>query len=100
MSKRSQEDEEIDEMFQFAVEQVRNSEEKKNGGPTDDEKLKFYGLYKQATVGPCNIPKPWAVQVVESAKWNAWNGYGKMSKNDAKLKYCELYEKLEKKYKK
>lgn len=90
---------EIEANFKFAIEQIRNSEAK-NGGPTNDEKSKFYGLYKQATIGPCNIPQPWAINVVERAKWNAWNSLGKMSKETAMVKYCNLYMEIDQKYNK
>lgn len=82
---------EIQENFEFAVEQIRNSNPNASRKPTDDEKLKFYGLYKQATIGKCNVGAPWAFQVVECAKWNAWNSLGNMSKETAMLKYCDLY---------
>lgn len=35
----------------------------------DDQKLQLYGLYKQATVGDIDAPKPWAIQIADSAKW-------------------------------
>jgi diazepam-binding inhibitor (GABA receptor modulating acyl-CoA-binding protein) len=37
--------------------------------PVAADKLQFYGLYKQATEGDINIPKPSSRQVVEYAKW-------------------------------
>lgn len=33
------------------------------------DKLQFYGLYKQATEGDVNIPRPSSRQVVDYAKW-------------------------------
>lgn len=33
------------------------------------QKLKVYGLYKQATMGPCQKPRPSAWDAVGSAKW-------------------------------
>ena len=94
-SKQSQVD--IKENFDFAVEQVYNS---KPGsvGPTNEERLQFYALYKQATVGKCNILKPWAFQVVQTEKWNAWNNLGNMSSETAMLQYCDLYMKIYDKY--
>ena len=71
---------EIKENFDFAVNQIRNSKQTKSGSPTNEQKLKFYGLYKQATLGKCNTPKPWAIQVEAYAKWNAWNDLGNMKK--------------------
>lgn len=81
---------EIEDNFNFAVEQIRNTESK-GSGPSDAIKLQFYALYKQATIGKCNIPQPWALQVVDRAKWDAWNKLGNMSKETAMTKYCELY---------
>ena len=36
----------------------------------DDQRLLLYGLYKQSIVGDVNVPKPWAIQIVETAKWS------------------------------
>ncbi len=81
---------EIEENFNFAVEQIRNSSSK-DSKHSDDIKLKFYALYKQATIGKCNISQPWAYHVVDRAKWNAWNNLGNISKETAMTQYCELY---------
>jgi peroxisomal 3,2-trans-enoyl-CoA isomerase len=91
-------DKEIQKNFEFIVDAVKNSTPLAEGGPTDTEKLKFYALYKQATVGKCNTTQPWAFNVVERAKWNAWNDLGNMSKQTAMLKYCEHYANLSSKY--
>lgn len=40
---------------------------------TDENKLIIYGLYKQATVGDCNTPKPSIIDFVAKSKWNSWN---------------------------
>lgn len=89
---------EIKENFEFAVEQVRSSDSNSSTGPTDNEKLEFYALYKQATVGKCNTTCPWAFNVVDRAKWDAWNNLGNMSKNNAMIKYCDLYMDISGKY--
>ncbi len=81
---------EIIDNFNFVVEQIKNSEPNK-GNLSNDTKLQFYSLYKQATVGKCNIPQPWAVQFEERAKWDAWNKLGNMSKETAMLNYCDIY---------
>jgi acyl-CoA-binding protein len=57
--------------------------------PSNDTKLKFYGLFKQATEGTCDIPKPAFYDVVGRYKWSAWKANGSMSKEDAMLKYIE-----------
>ncbi|RMZ93867.1 Acyl- -binding domain-containing 5 [Brachionus plicatilis] len=54
---------------------------------TNDDKLKFYSYYKQATEGPCDTPQPSIFKLVERAKWNAWNELGNLSKEDAMKSY-------------
>lgn len=89
---------EIKENFDYAVEQIRSSKPRSTNGPTDAEKLKFYALYKQATLGKCNTSQPWAFNVVERAKWDAWNALGNISKTDAMIQYCDLYIQTSDKY--
>ena len=40
---------------------------------TDEEKLKIYGLYKQATIGDVNTDRPGMFDLKGKAKWDAWN---------------------------
>jgi peroxisomal 3,2-trans-enoyl-CoA isomerase len=47
--------------------------------PGNDVKLKLYALFKQATVGTCNTPKPSMVDFVNRAKWNAWSDLKSLS---------------------
>ncbi|KAE9417043.1 hypothetical protein Angca_003149, partial [Angiostrongylus cantonensis] len=54
---------------------------------TTDEKLAFYSLYKQATVGPCNTCQPRFWNIVEKFKWDAWNNLGTMEPTEAKKNY-------------
>ena len=56
---------------------------------SNEEKLKFYSLFKQATVGDVQGDQPWAVQVEKRAKWDAWNSRKGLSKDDAKAQYVE-----------
>ena len=49
--------------------------------------LHFYSLYKQATEGRCNRSKPWAFDVINKAKWDAWNKLGDMPKEEAMKNY-------------
>ena len=39
---------------------------------SNEQKLKFYGYYKQVTVGVVNTPQPYFFNVFERAKWDAW----------------------------
>ncbi|EPS61156.1 hypothetical protein M569_13645, partial [Genlisea aurea] len=36
---------------------------------SNDAALILYALYQQATVGPCNIPKPRGWSPIEQSKW-------------------------------
>ena len=66
--------------------------------PTDSEKLHLYSLYKQSLLGDCNVDKPWFVDPVGRAKWNAWNDIRGMSCDNAQVKYIELVEQLISRY--
>jgi peroxisomal 3,2-trans-enoyl-CoA isomerase len=52
--------------------------------PNDNTKLQLYALYKQATVGLCNSPKPGMLDFVAKAKRDAWLSLGDM----AKVEHC------------
>lgn len=51
--------------------------------------LELYGLYKQATVGKCNVPKPGLFALQAKAKWNAWNDLADMTGEIAMQKYVD-----------
>ncbi|XP_076757958.1 acyl-CoA-binding domain-containing protein 7-like [Xylocopa sonorina] len=68
-------------------------------GPTDQEYLELYSLYKQAIIGNVNIPKPAVSDVKAKAKWDAWKTKEGMSQNDAKEAYVNVANKLIGKYK-
>jgi acyl-CoA-binding protein len=55
-----------------------------------DQKLKLYGLYKQASLGDCNIPKPSAFKIEARAKFEAWDANRGMKKEDAMKEYIRL----------
>ncbi|KAL7984531.1 hypothetical protein Chor_003101 [Crotalus horridus] len=79
-------------IMQFSQEDFEKAKEQVNllqDEPSDDIKLKLYGLYKQATVGPCNIPKPSILDFINKAKWDAWNSLGSMTQS-----YIELVSSL------
>ncbi|NXY18736.1 ECI2 isomerase, partial [Atrichornis clamosus] len=62
--------------------------------PGNETKLKLYALFKQATEGPCNAPKPGMLDFVKKAKWDAWNSLGNLSQDNARKKYAELVSSL------
>lgn len=53
----------------------------------NDTLLILYGLFKQATIGDCNISKPGFFDMKGQAKWNAWNDNKNMDKQTAMKRY-------------
>ncbi|PIO23399.1 hypothetical protein AB205_0119940 [Aquarana catesbeiana] len=62
--------------------------------PSNEMMLKFYSFYKQATQGPCNIPRPAFWDPVGRYKWDAWNSLGDMTKEDAMVAYVDEMKKI------
>uniref|UniRef100_A0A1B0CRI7 ACB domain-containing protein n=1 Tax=Lutzomyia longipalpis TaxID=7200 RepID=A0A1B0CRI7_LUTLO len=56
--------------------------------------LKFYSLYKQATLGPCTQGKPAFWDIVNRAKWQSWKHLGEMSRERAMENYVEELKKI------
>ena len=63
------------DVFQNATEYVKTI----IGKLTAEDLLFFYGRYKQATIGPCNVDKPSFFDFQGKQKWNAWKNLGDMS---------------------
>ncbi|XP_045045016.2 enoyl-CoA delta isomerase 2 isoform X3 [Desmodus rotundus] len=78
------------EEFENAVNQV----ELLKKDPGSEVKLKLYALYKQATEGPCNMPKPGVFDFINKAKWDAWNALGSLPKETARQSYVDLVSSL------
>nr|CAH8825383.1 unnamed protein product [Trichobilharzia regenti] len=51
--------------------------------------LYLYARYKQATAGPCNVPKPGIFDINGRKKWSAWHDLGNMSTEEAQKQYVE-----------
>lgn len=56
--------------------------------------LRFYAYYKQATIGRNNQSKPSFWDVVNRAKWQAWENLGNMSKEQAMQEYVNELKKV------
>uniref|UniRef100_A0A3P8U496 Acyl-CoA-binding domain-containing protein 5 n=1 Tax=Amphiprion percula TaxID=161767 RepID=A0A3P8U496_AMPPE len=91
LSMAQEEDEHsLEAKFAAAVKVIRSLPEEGPFQPSDDMMLMFYSYYKQATMGPCNIPRPsgfWDTR--GKAKWDAWSSLGNMTKEDAMKNYVE-----------
>ena len=60
---------------------------------TNKDKLQFYGLFKQATEGPCKGKAPSRTKFVQRAKYMAWKDVGPdVSKENAMKAYIELLD--------
>jgi diazepam-binding inhibitor (GABA receptor modulator, acyl-CoA-binding protein) len=77
--------------FQACVDAIRasapNAGESAPIRPTTADKLRLYGLFKQATLGDNTVAAPWVWQLTERAKWQAWTSRAGMSERDAKSAY-------------
>ncbi|CAF2988760.1 unnamed protein product [Rotaria sp. Silwood2] len=76
--------------FDKAAEEVKNLSKK----PSDDELLKLYGLFKQATVGDTNTAKPGMFDLKGKYKWEAWDANKGKSKETAQNEYVAFVEAL------
>lgn len=78
------------QQFNNAAENVKNL-----SFVSDDNKLKLYGLYKQATVGDVNTARPSGMfNIKEKAKYDAWIENKGMSKEAAMNDYVSLVSNL------
>lgn len=66
--------------------------------PSNEELLKIYGLYKQATEGDNTTERPGGFDFVAAAKYNAWMNLKGKSKEDATKEYIELINNISSKY--
>ena len=82
------EEEDNTELFHQASEHVR-----KSGGKnlTNQNKIEFYGLFKQATKGSNTTSRPSGMfDPVGAAKWDGWTKYKSWTKDKAMNEYINL----------
>ncbi|KAF8470223.1 putative acyl-coA-binding protein [Kalaharituber pfeilii] len=80
--------------FEKAAEDVKNLESK----PSDDELLKLYGLFKQATTGDNTTDKPGLFDFIGGYKWKAWKALEGTTKEDAEKQYIAFVNELKVKH--
>lgn len=66
--------------------------------PGNEDLLKLYSLYKQATEGDNNEERPGGFDFVAAAKYNAWANLKGMSKEEATQAYIDLVNALSEKH--
>ena len=86
----------LKEQFDKAVEYVQTAEG--DFKPSNDVKLQFYALYKQATEGDVKGKKPGMLDQVGRAKYSAWEKLKGTSSEDAMQQYVDLLEQMKQKH--
>ncbi|CAF1159084.1 unnamed protein product [Rotaria magnacalcarata] len=76
--------------FDKAADEVKNLSKK----PSDDQLLKLYGLFKQATVGDNTTDKPGMFDLKGKYKWEAWESNKGKAKEAAQSEYVAFVEEL------
>uniref|UniRef100_A0A8P4K776 ACB domain-containing protein n=1 Tax=Dicentrarchus labrax TaxID=13489 RepID=A0A8P4K776_DICLA len=79
----------LNEFFKSEIREQGKLSTLKND-PGNEVKLKIYALFKQATQGPCNTPKPGMLDFVNKVKWDAWKSLGSIPQDEARQQYCDL----------
>ncbi|MEO0422170.1 MAG: acyl-CoA-binding protein [Pseudomonadota bacterium] len=62
--------------------------------PSDDEMLKLYALYKQASSGDISGKRPGMLDMVGRAKYDAWAKVSGLDRNDAMESYINTVKSL------
>lgn len=76
--------------FENAVKASSNISER----PSNEDLLKIYSLYKQATEGECTGDAPTGFDFKAAAKYNAWKGLSGTSSESAMTQYIDLITRL------
>jgi acyl-CoA-binding protein len=79
-----------DAEFAMALEAVEQLPER----PSNEELLRLYGLYKQATQGDATGGRPGRMDFKGRAKYDAWAALAGTPADDAKRRYVDLVEEL------
>jgi diazepam-binding inhibitor (GABA receptor modulator, acyl-CoA-binding protein) len=66
--------------------------------PSNDELLKLYALFKQATHGDVTGSRPSLINVKARAKWDAWKLINGTEKNQAMENYTNIVDELVNRY--
>jgi len=86
------------ERFDAAVEKVRTAPANGPMKPSNEMKLKMYGLYRQATDGDVSGKRPGMMDVVGRFKYDAWAAHKGMARDEAMRLYVDEVDSIEKKF--
>ncbi|HMT03409.1 MAG TPA: acyl-CoA-binding protein [Burkholderiales bacterium] len=79
----------LQQRFEEMLEKVRNATI--DFSPSNAQKLKLYAFYKQATEGDVIGECPSVVNIIERAKWQAWNAIKGMTKEKSMESYLKVF---------
>jgi diazepam-binding inhibitor (GABA receptor modulating acyl-CoA-binding protein) len=80
----------IHESFKIALEKVKSLETR----PTNENLLKLYGLYKQATEGDVKSDRPGGFDFKAIAKYDSWASLRSLTEEEAMQSYTDLVNSL------
>ncbi len=80
----------INESFKIALEKVQSLDTR----PSNENLLKLYGLYKQATEGEVIGDRPGGFDFKAIAKYDSWASLRGMTKDEAMQSYIDLVNSL------
>lgn len=80
----------LDNRFEQAVADSKQLPER----PDNMTLLKLYALFKQASAGDAQEPRPGITDFVGRAKWDAWQSLEGTPADEAKQQYIALVESL------
>ncbi|MFH5207044.1 acyl-CoA-binding protein [Antrihabitans sp. NCIMB 15449] len=80
----------LDQSFTQAQEDVKKLTSK----PSNDDLLSLYSLFKQASKGDVDGKRPGRLDMVNRAKYDAWDKLKGTSSDDAKQRYVDLVTRL------
>ena len=78
----------------MASQNFSSEDEAKFGALSNEDKLVFYSLFKQGTIGDCNTTRPGMFDIVGKYKWDAWNSRKNMTCDEAKTAYFAKVEEM------
>ncbi len=80
----------LNELFRDAADRVQSLDYR----PTNEQLLKLYGLYKQATEGDNHGDRPGGFDFKAIAKYDSWASLRGMSNEEAMQAYIDLVDSL------
>lgn len=80
------------------LEEAKNLTQKFTSKPSNEDLLKLYGLYKQATEGDNNTERPGGFDFKAAAKYTSWLNLKGTAKEEAETAYISLVNELASKH--